>query len=64
MKQYAYFSELPIKTEFVYNGNICKKETTRTATLTEYGRKFYFKKLDLVIVGKYNRLDQNYFKGN
>ena len=61
MKQYAYFNELPAKTVFNYNGNLCIKQSTRTAKYTAYDHWFYFGQRDLCIVGTYSRLDSEYF---
>lgn len=61
-RQYAYFADLPLHTEFVLNGNRCKKVSTRTAALLEYGRTFYFGKRDLCIVGAHSRLSADYFE--
>ena len=63
MKQYAYFVELPIKTEFVLNGNLCVKRSTRTLFLPEFNRWFYTGKRELCIVAPYCRLSSDYFGG-
>jgi len=60
-RQYAHFAELPLHTLFVMNGNLCKKVSTRTAQLVEYGRTFYFGKRELCIVGSHSRLANDYF---
>jgi hypothetical protein len=62
MSQLAYFSELPINTFFSYNGNPCKKRSSKTADLVNYDQWFYFGKNDLCIVGVHSRLDKDYFK--
>lgn len=62
MKQYAKFSDLPVKCLFNFNGNIFKKVSSKTAKIIEYKLTFYFSKNDLVIVGKHSTLDVNYFK--
>jgi hypothetical protein len=61
MSQFAYFSELPINAFFSYNGNLCKKRSTKTADLVKYKRWFYFGKTDLCIVGIHSRLHKDYF---
>lgn len=62
MKQYSYFNELPLKALFVLHGNEYRKESSRTAHLLEYDRRFYIGKRDLCIVGKYSRLSEDYHK--
>lgn len=57
MNQYVYFSELPVGTLFAYNGNACKKVSTRTALYVEYNRRFYFRRSDLCVVGIHNRIE-------
>ena len=42
------FSQLPIGALFQCNGNQCRKQSTRTAVLTQYGRVFYFSQTDRV----------------
>jgi hypothetical protein len=42
------FSQLPIGALFHCNGNECRKQSTRTAVLTQYGRVFYFSQTDKV----------------
>ena len=37
-----YFKDLKIGDIFTNNGNKCKKQSTRTALLTDYNRVFYF----------------------
>ncbi len=62
--QYAYFNELPPKTIFTRNGNLCQKRSTRTAdidTETYSNLWFYFNQRDLCVVGNYSRLDVDYF---
>lgn len=58
MKQYAYFNELPLGTEFHLNGNRYIKKSSKTGFLTEYSRIFYFKQKELVIVGLHSRLGE------
>ena len=36
------FKELPVGAKFIWGTNLCEKRSTRTATLLEYGRWFYF----------------------
>lgn len=60
MKAYAYFKELPIKTEFSLNGNRYVKQSTKTARLVEYGKTFYFLRGELCVVGVYSRLGAGY----
>jgi hypothetical protein len=56
MRQYAYFTDLPIGSVFAYNGNACQKTSTRTARLVEYGLTFYFRRRDLCVVGLHSRV--------
>ena len=66
MRQYAYFNELPVSTEFFHCGNICKKRSTQTADIDTdnyQGLWFYFTDRDLCEVGPYSRLDHSYFEG-
>lgn len=70
-RQYAYFSELPLKTEFMLNGTCYKKRSTKTAAMVEpgprtslavqYGDWFYFGQRDLCVVAPYSRLADDYF---
>lgn len=60
-QQYAYFSELPIATLFVQNGNFVQKVSTRTGRLLDYDRVFYFGRRELCIVGEHSRLAADYF---
>ena len=62
-KQYIYFAELPLKTEFILNGNRCVKRSSRTLFLVEFNRWFYTGKNELCIVSPYCRLALNYFGG-
>lgn len=59
-KQYAYFKELPVGCAFHLNGNTYKKQSTRTAVITQpvnyAGKWFYFTPKDLCIVGMHDRL--------
>ena len=52
-KQYIYFKDIPLNSEFSYNGNRWKKQSTRTARITKpvefNGTWFYFGKTDLCI---------------
>ena len=57
-KQYVYFEELPLKTEFHLNGNTYRKRSSRTADLPEYNRWFYFGRRELVIVGTHDRIEE------
>ena len=64
-QMFAYFKELPIGSEFVCNGNKCKKRSTKTADVDTDNYQslwFYFGMNDLCIVGDYCRLDTSYFK--
>lgn len=36
------FRSIPAGAEFTCNGNRCRKTSSRTAELIEYGRRFYF----------------------
>lgn len=54
--QYEYFANLPHKTIFAFNGDWYQKATTRTATLLQYGSRYYFGKRDLCVVGRYCHL--------
>ena len=42
------FSDLPIGAMFHCNGNLCRKQSTRTALLCQYGRVFYFAQNQIV----------------
>jgi len=53
MKQYIYFKDLPQKAEFIYNGNLCIKKSSRTMIFIGYVRWFYAGQRDLCVVGKY-----------
>ena len=59
--QYIHFNELPVNCEFSYNGNVCVKQSTRTANMPEFNRWFYFGMRDLCVVNQYCRLDTDYF---
>lgn len=61
-RQYAYFSELPARAVFACNGNQCRKQSSRTARLIEYGKTFYFAQLELCTVGLHSRLHAGYFE--
>lgn len=65
-KQYAYFSELPVGTEFTAHGNACKKISTRTASISSpiAAGTFYYCNSDLCTVGRHTRLSADYFGGN
>ena len=41
------FWRLPVGALFECNGNRCEKVSTRTARLLDYGRVFYFGRLEL-----------------
>lgn len=62
MRMYAHFEALPVSTVFCLNGNLYRKQSTRTAALVHcsakfiYGRWFYFGKKELCIVGPYSLL--------
>ena len=45
------FGSLPVGAHFHMNGNNCVKNSSVTATLTQYQRTFYFSKRDVVTVG-------------
>lgn len=64
-KQYAYFSDLPVGTEFIVHGNACKKISTRTASIDSpiAAGTFYYRNSDLCIVGRHTRLSADYFGG-
>ena len=51
MSQLAYFSELPINAFFTSNGNLFRKQSSKTAHLVEFGprkgKRVYFGKNDL-----------------
>ena len=36
------FASVPVGSRFECNGNICVKQSTRTAVLEQFGRVFYF----------------------
>lgn len=55
MRQYVYFKDLPLNALFTYNGNKCKKVSSRTALYIEYNRRFYFGQNDICIIGSHNR---------
>ena len=65
IRQYAYFSDLPVSTIFSMNGNQWRKRSTRTAqivTPVEYSSSwFYFNQRDPVQVNAYDRLSLDYF---
>jgi hypothetical protein len=44
------FTDVPVGTSFIHNGNICVKVTSRTALMVQYMRKFYFTSKDIVEV--------------
>lgn len=44
------FQEIQVGQTFFCNGNICRKVSTRTALLIEYGRVFYFSKNDVCYI--------------
>ena len=46
MMRTAYFWQLPIGALFECNGNRCEKVSRRTALLLDYGRVFYFGRLE------------------
>ena len=51
MRKYTVqFYRVPIGCKFSQNGNACVKRSTRTATLPEYGRRFYFRRREQVTV--------------
>lgn len=56
-RQYVKFEELPLKTEFSYNGNKWVKQSTRTAFLPDYNRTFYMQRKTLCIVGVHSRIE-------
>ncbi len=64
LRQYAYFDDLPLKTEFVHNGNLCRKRSSATADLgidQWQDNWFYYGGRTLVEVGLHDRLAPNYF---
>lgn len=44
------FKEIAIGERFFCNGNLCVKKSTKTATLLQYDRTFYFNQKDIVFV--------------
>jgi hypothetical protein len=42
------FAQLAIGATFHCNGNLCRKQSTRTARLLQYGRVFYFAQKEAV----------------
>lgn len=42
------FRTVAVGQQFVANGNLCLKVSSRTARLLAYDRVFYFRELDLV----------------
>lgn len=60
MTQYTHFNELPHGAEFSLNGNVWRKQSTRTAVMlkpTEYvGVCSYFGNRELCIVGLHSRI--------
>lgn len=61
-RQYAYFEELPLKTEFNLNGERWVKRSARMAIIQDCGHETYhFKPKELYVVGIYSRLSADYF---
>jgi hypothetical protein len=42
------FASIPVGSRFECNGNVCIKQSTRTAVLEQFGRVFYFGMKDRV----------------
>jgi hypothetical protein len=56
MQRYSIeFHRLPVGTAFSFNGNACIKRSTRTAEYTAYNRRFYFARMDRVVVSQATR---------
>lgn len=45
------FGSIPVGAYFMCNGNPCKKLSSRTARLINYGRTFYFGAAETVVLG-------------
>ena len=45
------FRALPVGAHFMCNGNRCVKRSSRTATLVDYNRTFYFNMVEVVGIG-------------
>lgn len=56
MRQYAYFSDLPVTTEFILNGDRCVKQSSRTLRLVDYDAGFYPTAHMLCVVGRHSVL--------
>lgn len=48
--RYSYFKELSIGSHFLFNGNECIKQSTRTALFINENKWFYFGQNDLCTV--------------
>jgi hypothetical protein len=44
------FAAIPVGSYFECNGNVCRKQSTRTARLVDYDRVFYFSAAERVLL--------------